>query len=1165
MTAAERIRHRPGLDPGPIAALDLGRPGRKLLAGAPEGFDGLLLSALAERRDLLHVCVDDARMARLIEALAFFAPDRAVLGVPAWDCLPYDRVSPHRDIVARRIDALGQLAGDGDGTRLVVTTVAAFLQRVPLHRSFAEARLAMEEGAGLAPASLVEFLAANGYARNGTVAEAGEFAVRGGIVDLFPPGAAQPLRVDFFGDEIEAIREFDPLTQRSSGRRKGFVIRPVSEMRLDAAAIARFRSGYRERFGAVSDAPLYEAISAGRLYPGMEHWMPLFLEGLETLLDYLPSALIGFDHQAEEAIQARFDQISDFYQARSEILRAGRMDGGAVYRPMPPDGLYLSRSELAERLAGRSRLLLSPFAASGEEPDAGARRIRDFAEARARPEVSLYDAVRERIAEERTAGRRVLVAAVSAGSRERLEHVLADHGVAQRQAVSDWPAAKALPRATVGFAVLGLEQGFLTGDLAVISEQDILGDRMARPGRKRAKADRFLSEMASFAEGDFVVHADHGVGRYEGLETLDVGGAPHDCLKLVYEGNDKLYVPVENIEVLSRYSAEDTAVQLDRLGGAQWQARKARVKQRLRDIAQQLMRTAAARAVKSVDPLQPPTGLYDEFSARFPYAETEDQTRAIEEVMVDLAAGRPMDRLICGDVGFGKTEVALRAAFTAAMAGKQVAVVTPTTLLARQHFRSFGTRFAGLPLIVRQLSRLVPSKEAAETRAEVAAGRTDIIIGTHALLSKSISFPRLGLVIVDEEQHFGVAQKEKLKELGADIHVLTLTATPIPRTLQLALSGVREMSLIATPPVDRLAVRTFVLPYDPVIVREAILREHYRGGQIFYVCPRIEDMGKLAERIGKLVPEVKMVMAHGQMPPTQLEKAMTAFYDRRYDLLLSTNIVESGLDIPTANTMIVHRAEMFGLAQLYQLRGRIGRSKLRGYAYLTLPPERKLSPTAMKRLEVMQTLDQLGAGFTLASHDLDIRGAGNLLGEEQSGHIREVGIELYQNMLEEAVAEARGGDRPLAGAGWTPQISLGMPVLIPESYVADLPVRLALYRRIALLVDEKEIDAFAAEMADRFGPLPAEVENLLKVVAIKRLCLAGNVERVEAGPKGAVVGLHENRFPKPERLIGFIRGEGDRASVRPDQRMVFRQPWEDPAERVKGVEKLMRMLAELAA
>ena len=669
---------------------------------------------------------------------------------------------------------------------------------------------------------------------------------------------------------------------------------------------------------------------------------------METLLDYLPEAVLSLDHQAEDAIQARFDTIADFYQARAQFMRGNKSEGAAVYRPLPPDALYLGRTELEKRLADRTVVAFSPFADTGSEIDAGGRRGQDFVEARARPEVNLYEAVRERIAAEQARGRQVVIAAVSAGTRDRLEHVLGDHGLARRQAVADWAQAEALPAETTGFAVLGLENGFTADDLAVIAEQDILGDRMSRPARKRAKADRFLTELASFAEGDFVVHVDHGVGRYEGLETLDVGGAPHDCLKVVYEGNDKLYVPVENIEVLSRYSAEDTPVQLDRLGGAQWQARKARVKQRLRDIAAQLMRTAAARALRSTDPISPPAGLYDEFCARFPYAETDDQTKAIEEVLGDLASGRPMDRLVCGDVGFGKTEVALRAAFVVAMSGRQVAVITPTTLLCRQHFATFTRRFEGLPLRVRQLSRLVSAKDAAETKKEIAAGRVDIVIGTHALLGKGVQFDNLGLVIVDEEQHFGVTQKEKLKGIGADIHVLTLTATPIPRTLQLALSGVREMSLIATPPVDRLAVRTFVLPYDPVVVREAIMREHYRGGQVFYVCPRIEDMARLTERIGKLVPEIKMVAAHGQMAPTQLEKAMTAFYDRQYDLLLSTNIIESGLDIPTANTMIVHRAEMFGLAQLYQLRGRIGRSKLRGYAYLTLPPERKLSPTSQE-------------------------------------------------------------------------------------------------------------------------------------------------------------------------------------------------------------------------
>jgi transcription-repair coupling factor (superfamily II helicase) len=1143
----------------------LERPGRRQLAGVPEGFDGRILAKFADQGDILHVCVDDARMARLIDAIAFFAPELEIIGLPAWDCLPYDRVSPHRDIVARRVDALCRLAEGERHHRLVVTTVAALLQRLAPRASFQGAQLDLAAGKTVAPEQLVGFLSENGYARSATVAEAGEFAVRGGIVDLYPPGAPAPLRVDFFGDEIEAIREFDALSQRSAGRLESFVVHPVSELKLDGESIARFRSGYRERFGAVADDPLYESISAGRLYPGMEHWLPLFFPRTETLLDYLPGAAIILDYQAQEAIEARFDTIADFYQARAQLMRAGKADGAAIYRPLAPDALYLGRSELEQQMERRSLLTLSPFAGTGGELDEGGRRAQDFSEARSRPDINLYDAVRERIAAEQRAGRRVLITALTMGSRDRLEHLMADHGLPRRAAVADWQEGLGLSSETVGFAVLGLEHGFVAQDIAVIAEQDILGDRMSRPARRRPKADRILTELASFAEGDFVVHVDHGVGRYHGLETLDVGSAPHDCLKVIYEGNDKLYVPVENIDVLSRYSAEDTPVQLDRLGGVQWQARRARVKQRLRDIAQQLMKTAASRALRSTDPIQPPVGTFDEFCARFPYAETEDQTKAIDEVVSDLASGRPMDRLICGDVGFGKTEVALRAAFAVAMSGRQVAVITPTTLLCRQHFGTFSQRFTGLPLRIGQLSRLASAKDAAQTKKDLASGQLDVVIGTHALLGKKVSFANLGLVIVDEEQHFGVAQKERLKEIGADIHVLTLTATPIPRTLQLALSGVREMSLIATPPIDRLAVRTFVLPYDPVIVREAIMREHYRGGQVFYVCPRIDDIGRLAERISRLVPEIKMVTAHGQMPPTQLEKAMTAFYDRKYDLLLSTNIIESGLDIPTANTMVVHRAEMFGLAQLYQLRGRIGRSKLRGYAYLTLPPDRKLLPTAQKRLEVMQTLDQLGAGFTLASHDLDIRGAGNLLGEEQSGHIREVGIELYQQMLEESVAEVRGQVLAAPTEAWTPQINLGMPILIPEGYVADLPVRLALYRRIASLVDQAEIDAFAAEMVDRFGPLPSEVENLLKVIALKRLCRAANVDKVEAGPKGAVVSLRDNRFAKPERLIGFIASQHGKAQVRPDQRMVFRDIWEGPGDRVKGVEKLMEKLASLAA
>jgi transcription-repair coupling factor (superfamily II helicase) len=742
---------------------------------------------------------------------------------------------------------------------------------------------------------------------------------------------------------------------------------------------------------------------------------------------------------------------------------------------------------------------------------------------------------------------------------------LRERGLADLRRIADARSLAALPPSAVGVAVLPVEQGFVTEDLVLLGEQDILGDRLARRARRRRNLDQFISEATALNPGDLVVHVDHGIGRYEALETIDVAGAPHDCVRVLYAGDDKLFIPVENIEVLSRFGSEDAGVQLDRLGGVGWQSRKARVKQRIRDIAGELIRVAAERQLRPGEVLPPPEGIYEEFAARFPYPETDDQLNAIADALADMASGKPMDRLICGDVGFGKTEVALRAAFIAAMAGSQVAVVVPTTLLSRQHFRTFSERFTGLPIRIAQLSRLVPARQAREVKKELAEGRIEIVIGTHALLAKDVRFSHLGLLIVDEEQHFGVAQKEKLKQLKADVHVLTLTATPIPRTLQLALSGVREMSIIATPPIDRLAVRTFVMPYDPVTLREAIMRERDRGGQIFYVVPRIADLDEVRERLREIAPEIKYGVAHGKMAPAELEDVMTAFDDRAFDLLLSTNIIESGLDIPSANTLVVHRADMFGLAQLYQLRGRIGRSKIRAYAYLTLPEKKKLSATAQRRLEVMQTLDNLGAGFQLASHDLDIRGAGNLLGEEQSGHIREVGIELYQHMLEEAVAAARSdGQTAAAAEEWSPQITLGTPVLIPESYVPDLGVRLGLYRRIAALADRGEIDGFAAELIDRFGPLPAAVENLLEIIAIKRHCRDAGIEKLEAGPKGAVISLRDNRFANPAGLVDLIQRNAGTLKLRPDQKLVYLRHWTDAKARLAGIAKLAQALAKIA-
>lgn len=612
--------------------------------------------------------------------------------------------------------------------------------------------------------------------------------------------------------------------------------------------------------------------------------------------------------------------------------------------------------------------------------------------------------------------------------------------------------------------VLPLETGFANEALEVVTEQDILGDRLVRRKKRKKDADAFMAELAALTPGDLIVHMDHGIGRYEGLQSIPVGQSPHDCVMLTYHGGDKLYIPVENLDVLSRYGSESEGVQLDKLGGEAWQKRRARLKERIREIAGELMKTAAERALRKAPALLPDESSFNQFVDRFPWQETDDQEHAIADVLDDLGSGKPMDRLVCGDVGFGKTEVALRAAFVAAMAGQQVAVVAPTTLLARQHYSGFAERFNGFPLNVGRLSRLVPEKEARTTREGLASGNVDVVCGTHAILSKTVEFKNLGLVIVDEEQRFGVTHKEKLKQLRADVHVLTLTATPIPRTLQMAMSGLRELSTIQTPPVDRLAVRTYVMEWDDMVMREALLREHHRGGQSFIVVPRISDMPEVEQWLAKYVPEVKVIAAHGQMSASEVEERMSAFYDGKYEVLLSTTIVESGIDIPRANTIIIHRADRFGLAQLYQLRGRVGRSKLRAYAYLTTPANQALTEVSEKRLKVLGDLDSLGAGFQLASHDLDIRGAGNLLGDEQSGHIREVGFELYQSMLEDAIMAARAGGVGLEKdtTGLSPQITVDAPIMIPDDYVPDLAVRMALYRRLNDAENQDEVESLSA-------------------------------------------------------------------------------------------------------
>ncbi len=1153
---------------------DIFNNGSHELAGVARGSESYVLAQILEiqKRDIIYIASSDREMETVRAGLAFFVHDAEIITLPAWDCLPYDRASPNAASLSARITALSKMSELAKNPRIILTTVNAVLQRLPEKSLMQNARFALKSGATLSHDSLIHFLSENGYRRTSKAMDAGEFAVRGSIIDIIPTGQENGIRLDTFGDNLETIRLFEPISQRSTENLSEITLRPASEVILNKTTIECFREKYRLTFGAITrDDPVYEAVSEGRGNVGMEHLLPLFYESLTTVFDYAQNATIILDSQAEMAKAERLEQIAEYYEARKNSTKT-KQYGVTPYPALPPDSLYLTQYDWEARTRDRIVITLKQFIAAGEAYNLNYHPARNFAAGKLTGE-ALFDDLRDYVVTQRSRGSSTLIACYSVGSRERIATMLHEHQFHPLR-LETYADAKNVSGKTVGLAVIAVERGFEADKISLISEQDLFGERIIRATAKRKKPEQFLLEAANFMPGELVVHSEHGIGRFDGLVTLEVLGAQHDCLKIVYEGDDKLFLPVENIDVVSRYGSEEDGAKLDKLGSASWQSRKARLKERITIAAEELLAIAAERELKVASPLNTPEGLYEEFCARFPYAETEDQAKAIEDVLGDIASGKPTDRLVCGDVGFGKTEVAMRAAFVAASArtenGRiQIAIICPTTLLCRQHFHTFSERFSGLPFTIKQLSRLTTAKENKKTLEGLENGSVDIVIGTHALLGKTIKFKNIGMLIIDEEQHFGVAQKEKLKSLKGDIHVITLSATPIPRTLQLALSGVRELSIIATPPVDRLAVRTFVMPFDPVVLREAILREYHRGGKIFYVTPRIKHMAELQHMLHELVPEIRIATATGQMPASELDDIMNKFYDGAFDLLLSTTIVESGLDIPTANTIIIDRAEMFGLSQLYQLRGRVGRSKTRAYAYYTLPHQKKLSRAATRRLEVMQTLDNLGAGFTLASHDMDIRGSGNLLGEEQSGHIREVGIELYQHMLEEAVAVAKSRQKGETAAEitdeWSPQINLGMTVLIPEFYVQDLELRLGLYRRAAALQTEEDIHSFAAELIDRFGKLPQEVDHLLAVMRIKQLCRQAGVERIDAGPKGLVLSFRKNRFAAPEKLISYIAKNSASAKLRPDHKLVMMREWNDHTAKLRGVHNAISEIAGLAA
>ncbi|MDB2518041.1 transcription-repair coupling factor [Amylibacter sp.] len=1135
------------------------------LSGAPDGFDANILSNFIseKQKSIIFVARDDKRLDLMRKSLWFFSPNIPVLNFPSWDCLPYDRVSPNADVSSARMATLAALSSGFEAPLVLLTTLNAITQYIPNRTIVSNNSFVAIVGRTINVKELRAYFSKMGFVQTPTVTEPGDYAIRGGIIDVFPPGEVGPVRMDLFGDELESARRFDPVTQRTVENLDRIEFAPVSEVILDDVSINRFRNNYRKEFGSAGlDDPLYEAVSAGRKHQGYEHWAPYFHDGMETIFDHLPNAVIFMDENIERIHNSRWDGIDDQYEARLEALNSkNRLE--TVYKPIKPELFYISPDDLFDLLNNREqrKFIVLPQPTGPNSLDMRARIGRNFAPERQNEELGLFEEFAKHIIEKRKTTS-VIIASMSLGARERLYGLLQDQGLSGMVNIKTW---KDINHAigSISLAVWHLEHGFEAPGLTIISEQDVLGELIIRKTNKKRRAKDFLTEASSLSVGDLVVHVDHGVGRYRGLETVKAAGAPHDCLLLEYANNDRLYLPVENVELLSRYGHETGL--LDRLGGSAWQAKKAKLKERIREMADKLLRIAAERSLRKSEILEVSPDKWNAFCARFPYVETDDQLNAIEDVVSDMSSGKPMDRLICGDVGFGKTEVALRAAFIAASAGTQVAIIAPTTLLARQHFKSFEERFRGTGIRVKQLSRFVTTSQMKKNREALRDGAVEIIIGTHALLAKDIKFANLGLLIIDEEQKFGVGHKERLKQLRSDIHVLTLTATPIPRTLQLSLSGVRELSVIGTPPIDRLAIRTYVSEFDTVTLREALLREHYRGGQSFFVVPRISDLPEVEAFIEEQVPEINHVVAHGQMPAGELDERMNAFYDGKFGILVATTIVESGLDIPAANTIIIHRADMFGLSQLYQIRGRVGRSKTRAYAYLTTKPRQKLTHAAIKRLRVLGSLDSLGAGFMLASQDLDIRGAGNILGEEQSGNVREVGYELYQEMLEDAIAKIKSGQMEgLTDEGsWSPQINLGVPVLIPEAYVQDLDVRLGLYRRLSALAKKIELEAFAAELIDRFGKLPTEVDMLLRVVRIKGMCRAAGIAKLDSGPKGAVIQFYQDKFISPSGLAQYLLDSRGTAKIK-DNKLIVLRDWTNDDKKVKGAYIIARELAVMA-
>ena len=1135
--------------------------------GIRDGLIPFVLAYLTKKNNVFYIAMNDLELSQINRFISSNFKEINVYSIPSWDCLPFDVSSPNYNIISERVktftDMSFKLNDESNNNNLFLTTINGVFLKTASVDFYKQNFINIKKEKEISFNNIRDFLIKIGYSRVQTVRELGEFSIRGSILDVFPIGHGKAFRIDFLGDYIDSIKEMDPLTQRSNLSITEIDIYPSNEYLLNEKNIQNFRSKFRSVVGSKSlDSDIYEKITSGIKFNGIEHFLPLMHQNsLCSIFDFLnkKNLIVLLTKNFSNLISRREEEILSFSEDR--ILN------NEDYSSIKVEDLYLTKFEIEDKFNYFKTIKFNEFDILDNEKsnlnlNSKPLIIDNFV--KDDEHKNKVHNIIEFCINENKKGKKVLLVTEEQARLKNLinffEESLVNNNI-KFETIEIQNLIVDNLKSSFSFTVSPYLESFYFNNQYVIFDRDLFGIPKQKKRSWRRKTENFLKDVNSIDAGDLVAHIDHGIGRYDGLEKISSNGIDHDCLRLIYYGGDKLYLPVENMNLLSRVGDSSFSRELDKLGAASWQSRKANVKKRIRDMAEKLIRVAAQREVINTDRIEIPKN-YEEFSNKFPFELTDDQENAINEIISDFEVGKLMDRLICGDVGFGKTEVAIRASFIIASAGYQVALVAPTTILVKQHYKSFFERFKNTSIKVSALSRMTNVSERQSIKQDLISGDINIIIGTHALLSNDVDFNNLGLLIIDEEQHFGVAQKEKIKELQGNIHVLTLTATPIPRTLQLSLSGIKKLSLISTPPVNRLAIRTFVIEWDSVVLIDALLREKNRGGQIFVVCPRVKDIDSLYDRINKMTPELSISVAHGQMKVNELDKSINDFSEGKVDILISTNIIESGIDIPNANTMIIHKSDMFGLSQLYQLRGRVGRGKQRAYTYFTIEKNKILLKKSQQRLDVIKTLDNLGAGFSLASYDMDIRGAGNLLGDEQSGQIKEVGVELYQDMLKDAVNSFKNGSKQIEEV-WSPSISLGLSVLIPENYVYDLSTRMSLYRKAGELLNSDDIKNFSDELFDRFGPPPSQVNNLLTTLMIKNKCLKCKINFVDAGPKGLLLGFKNNFFKETEKLITLVNNSSGQLKIRPDQKLFFQKSLKTNEDKIETALSLINQLETL--